>query len=128
MTTNIILPIGPLNPFISPLSFIAKIRYFQYHIWRRHIPHSYLNYQVPKVSSEELLLSRPFRCELSRLHFHDHSLFLSSHLYRISRKKNSACSACGHPLQDLNQLLLDFPASEPLCKSIFGPSLSILDL
>ena len=37
----------------------------QYHNWRRHISHSYLNYQVPKVSSEELLLSRPIRCELS---------------------------------------------------------------
>ena len=41
--------------------------------------------------------------------------------------ENSACSACGHPLQDLNHLL-DCPASEPLRKSIFGSSLSILDL
>ena len=47
---------------------------------------------------------------------------------RISRKENSDSSACGHPLQDLNHLLLDCPASEPLRKSIFGSSLSILDL
>ena len=46
--------------------------------------------------------------------------------WRPSRK--SDCSACGHPLQDLNHLLLDCPASEPLRKSIFGSSLSILDL
>ena len=37
-------------------------------------------------------------------------------------KENSACSACGDPLQDLN-LFLDCPASEPLRKSIFGFSL-----
>ena len=67
-------------------------------------------------------------CELSRLRCHGHSLLLSSYLNRISRKQNSACSACGHPLQDLNHLLLDCPASEPLRKSIFGSSLSILDL
>ena len=64
----------------------------------------------------------------SRLRCHGHSLLLSSYLYRISRKENSACSACGHSLQDLNHLLLDCPATEPLRKSIFGSSLSILDL
>ena len=89
-----------------------------------HLPRL-LNYQVPKVSSEELLLSRPIRCELSRLRCHGHSLLLSSYLHRISRKENSARSACGHPLQDLNHLLLDCPASEPLLKSIFGSSLSL---
>ena len=107
---------------------IAKIRYFQYHNWRHHISHSYLNYLVPKGSSEELLLSHPIYCERSRLHCHVHSLLLSSYLCRISRKENSACSACGHSLQDLNHLFLDCPASVPLRKSIFGSSLSILDL
>ena len=80
---------------------------------------------VPEVSSEKLLLSRPIRCELSRLRCHGHSLLLSSYLHRISRKENSACSACEHPLQDLNHLLLDCSASEPLRKSIFGSSLSL---
>ena len=84
-----------------------------------------MNFEVPKVSSEELLLSRPIRRELSRLCCHGHSLLLCSYLHRISQKENSACSACGHPLQDLNHLLLDCPASEPLCKSIFGSSLSL---
>ena len=75
-----------------------------------------------------LLLSRSIRSELSRLRCHGHSVLLSSYLHRISRKENSDCSACGHPLQDLNHLLLDCRASEPLRKSIFGSSLSILDL
>ena len=75
-----------------------------------------------------LLLSRSIRSELSRLRCHGHSLRLSSYLHRISRKENSDCSACGHPLQDLNHFLLDCRASEPLRKSIFGSSLSILDL
>ena len=38
----------------------------------------------------------------------------------------SVSTACGHPLQDLNHLLLDCPASEPLRKSIFGSSLSMV--
>ena len=43
-----------------------------------------------------------------------HSLLLSLYLHRISRKENSARSVWEHPLQDLNQLLLDCPASEHL--------------
>jgi len=34
--------------------------------------------------------------------------------------ENFSCSACGHPLQNLTNLLLDFPASEPLRRAIFG--------
>ena len=118
----------PTDAIPCPLPpVVAKARYFQYRNWRRHISHSHLNFQVPEVSSEELLLSRSIRCELWRLRCHGHSLLLSSYLHRISRKENSACSACGHPLQDLNHLL-DCPASEPLRKSIFGSSPSILDL
>ena len=81
--------------------------------------------------SEELLVSSPIRCELSRLRwvfYYGHILLLFSNLHRNSRKKNSGSRACGHALHDLNHLLLDCPASEPLCKSIFGSSLSILDL
>ena len=119
----------PTDAIPCPLPpVVAKVCYSQYHNWRRHISHSHLNFQVREVSSEELLLSRPIRCELSRLCCHGHSLLSSSYLHRIGRKKNSACSACGHPLQDLNHFLLDCPASEPLRKSIFGSSLSILDL
>ena len=109
-------------------SIIAKVRYSQYRNWRRHISHSHLNFQAPEVSSEELLLSRSIRCELSRLRCHGHSLLLSSYIHRISRKENSARSACRHPLQNLNHFLLDCPASEPLRKSISGSSLSLLSI
>jgi len=39
---------------------------------------------------------------LPRLH-----LLLSSYLYRIKRKENFLCSACGHPLQDMTYLLFE---------------------
>ena len=69
----------PTDAIPCPLPpVIAKIRYLQYHNRRRHISHSYLNYQDLKVSSEEPLLSRPIRCEFSRLRCHGHSLLLSS--------------------------------------------------
>ena len=124
--TGASLPSDAIPCLLPPI--IAEVRYSQYPNWRRHISHSHLNFQVPEVSLEELLLSRSIRCELSRLRCHGHSLLLSPYLHRISRKENSACSACGHPLQDLNHLLIDCPASEPLRKSIFGSSLSFLDL
>ena len=69
----------PTDAIPSPLPpVIAKVRCSQYRNWRRHISHSHLNFQVPKVSSEELLLSRSIRSELSRLRCHGHSLLLSS--------------------------------------------------
>ena len=113
-----------LSPQLLPKSVIPKS---QYRNWRRHISHSHLNFQVPEVSSEELLLSRSIRIELSGLRCHGHSLLLSSYLHRISRKENSDCGACVHPLQDLNHLLLDCPVSEPLHKSVFG-SLSLFSI
>ena len=82
----------PTDAIPCPLPpVIAKLRYSQYRNWRRHISHSHLNLQVPEVSSEELLLPRSIRSELSRLCGHGHSLLLSSYLHRISRKENSAC-------------------------------------
>ena len=84
----------PTDAIPCPLPPVAaKVRYSQCHNWRPHISHSHLNFQDPEVSSEELLLSRPIRCELSRLRCHGHSLLLSSYLQRISRKENPACSA-----------------------------------
>ena len=98
----------PTDAIPCPLPpVVAKVRYSQYHNRRRHISNTHLNFQVPKVSSEELLLSRPICCELSHFRCHGHSLLLSSYLHRISWNENYACSACGHPLQDLNHLLLD---------------------
>ena len=61
----------------------------------------------------------------SRFRCHGLSLLLPSYLYRISRKDNSACSVCGHPLQDLNHLLLDCPASEHLFVNLSLAPLSL---
>ena len=67
----------PTDAIPSPLlPVIAKVRYSQYRNWRRHISHSHLNFQVPEVSSEKLLLSRSIRSELSRLRCHGHSLLI----------------------------------------------------
>ena len=55
----------PTDAIPCPLSpVVTKVRNFQYHNWRRHICHSYLNFEFPEVSSEEMILSRPIRCEL----------------------------------------------------------------
>ena len=124
--TGASLPTGAIPGPLLPV--VARVRCSQYRNWRRHISRSHLGFRVPEVSSEELLLSRSVRSGLSRLRCHGHGLLLPSYLHRISRKENSDCSACGHPLQDLNHLLLDCPASGSLRKSIFGSSLSILDL
>ena len=76
----------PTDAILCPLPpVVAKVCYSQYRNWIRHISHFHLNFQVPEVSLEELLLSRPIRCELSRLRCHGHSLLLSSYLHRISR-------------------------------------------
>jgi len=106
----------------------AKIRNTRCSLWRRNLSHISLFCQISSVFSDELALSRFVRCELSRLRCHDLSLLFSSYLCRIKRKKNSLCSACGHPLQDLTHLLLDCPASEPHRRAIFGTTSSIFDL
>jgi len=49
-------------------------------------------------------------------------------LCKMKHKANVSCSACGHYPQDLSHILLDCPASEPLCSVIFGTISSILDL
>ena len=96
----------------------AECQFFFCLCFTRHLVNKEVSLSLSK-SLWRLLLSRSIRSELSCLRCHGHSLLLSSYLHRISRKENSDCSACGHPLQDLNHLLLDCRASEPLRKSIF---------
>ena len=111
-----------------PLIFnsdIFKLQYTQCHKWKRHISHSHLNRQIPPDS---LVLSgicpttQSFlHCELSRFCCHNYSLLLLSYLRMISHK-NCSCSACRQHQQDFRHLLFDCLASQPLRKSIFGPS------
>ena len=48
--TGASLPTDAIPSPFPPVS--AKVRYSQYRNWRRHISHSHLNFQVPKVSLE----------------------------------------------------------------------------
>ena len=48
--TGASLPTDAIPSPFPPVS--AKVRYCQYRNWRRHISHSHLNFQVPKVSLE----------------------------------------------------------------------------
>ena len=96
--------------------------------WRRTVSSKYFDTQVPSIFTEKLVLPRHARCVLSRLRCNGHSLLLGSYLTRIGRIKNPSCSTCGHPSQDISHLILHCPATDSLCRSLFGDSLSLYDL
>ena len=74
------------------------------------------------------MLPRHARCVLSRLRCNGHSLLLGSYLSRIGRIENSSCSTCGHSSQGISHLILHCPATDSLCCSLLGDSLSLYDL
>ena len=97
--------------------------------WRRTVSSQYFDTQAPSISTEELVLPRHARCVLSRLRCNRNSLVLGSYLSRIGRIENASCSACGHSSQeDISHLILHCPATDSLCRSLFGDSLSLYDL
>ena len=111
---------------VSPLIFCIDSCLFT--VWRRTVSSKFFVTQVPSISTEELVLLRHARCVLSRLRCNGHSLPLGSHLSRIGRIENPSCSACGHSSQDISHLILHCPATDSLCCSLFGDSLSLYDL
>ena len=96
----------------NPSSFFSE--------WRHAVSSKSFNTQVSSISTEELVHSR-LRCN-------GHSLLLSSYLSRISTIENPSCSACEHSSQDTFHLILHCPATDSLCRSLFGDSLSLYDL
>ena len=110
------------------LSLISCIHYRLISDWRRTISLKFFDTQVPSISIEELVLPRHARCVLSHLCCNGHSLVLGSYLPRIGRIKNPSCSVCGHSSQDTSHLILHRPATDSLCRSLFGDSLSLYDL
>ena len=96
--------------------------------WRRTVSSKYFDTQVPSISTEELVLPRHARCVLSHLRYNGHSFLLCSYLSRIGRIENPSCSACGHSSQDIYHLVLHYPATDSLRRSLFGDSLSLYDL
>ena len=96
--------------------------------WRHTVSSKFFDTQVPSISTEELVLPRHAHCVLSRLRCNEHSLLLGSYLSRIGRIKHPYCSACVHSSQGTSHLILHCPATDSLCRSLFGDSLSLYDL
>ena len=120
-----------LAPSAIPCSLspcISRIHSCPFSDWRHTVSSKLFDTQVPSISIEELVLFRHACCVLSDLRCNAHSLLLGSYLSRIGRIDNSFCSACGHSFQDTSHLILHCPATDCLCRSLFGDSLSLYDL
>ena len=122
---------GLLAPYamscsLSPLIF--RIHFSLFLDWRRTVSLKFFDAQVSSISTEELVLLLHARCVLSRLRCNGHSYLLGSYLSRIGRIENPSCSACGHSSQDTSYLIVHCPATDFLCRSLFGESLSLYDL
>ena len=111
---------------LSPL--ISQIHSRLFSDWRCTVSSKFFDTQVPSISTEELVLPCHAHCVLSRLRCNGHSFLLGSYLSRIGRIKNPSCSACRHWSQDTSHLILHCPATDSLCRSLFGDSLSLYDL
>ena len=117
-----------LAPSAIPCSLSPLIHSCLFLDWRRTVSSKYFDTQVPSISTEELVLPRHARCDLSRLRCNGHSLLLGSYLSRIGRIENPSCSACGHSSYDTSHLILHCPATDSLRRSLFGDSMSLYDL
>ena len=109
-------------------SFNSRIHSSLFSDWRRTVSSKFFDTQVPSISTEELVRRRCAGCVLSRLCCNGHCLLLSSYLSRIGRIENPSCSACGHSSQGTSHLILHCTATDSLCRSLFGDSLSLYDL
>ena len=112
----------------SLFSSIARIHSFLFLDWRRTVLSKFFDTQAPSISTEKFVLPRHARCVLSRLRYNEHSLLLSSCLFRIGTVENLSCSACGHSSQGISHLILYCPARDSLRPSLFGDSVSLYDL
>ena len=94
---------------LSPL--ISRVHSCLVSDWRCTVSSKFFNTQAPSISTKELVLPRHARCVLSCLRCNEHSLLLSSYLFRIGRIENPSCSACGDSSQDVSHLILHCPAT-----------------
>ena len=95
---------------------------------RHTVSSKFFDMQVSLIITEELVLPCRARSVLSRLRCNRHSLLLCSYFSKIGRIKNPSCSTCGHSSQDTSHLIVHCPATDSLCCSLFGDSLSLYDL
>ena len=110
------------------LSLIFRIHSCLILDWRHTVSSKFFDTEVPSISTVELVLPRHAHCTFHRLCCNGHSLLLGSYLSRIGRIENSSCSACGHSCQDTSHLIVHCLATDFLCHSLFGDSLSLYDL
>ena len=96
--------------------------------WRRTVSSKFFDTHVPLISTEKLVLLRHARCVLSGLLCNRCNLLFSSYLFRIGRNENPSCSACGYWSQDNSHLILHYPTTASLRRSLFGDSLSLYNL
>ena len=108
--------------------FISRIHSSLFSEWRRTVACKFFDTQAPSISTEKLVLPRHACCVLFGLRCNGHSLLLSSNLSRIGRIENPCCNAYGDPSQYTSHLILHCPATSSLHCSLFGDSLSLLDL
>ena len=118
----------PPQSSVVSLLFISRIHSCLFSDWRCTVSSKFFDTHVPSISSEELVLPRHARCVLSRLCCNGHSILLGSYLSRIGRIENPSCNVCGHSSQDTSYFILHCPATDSLCCSLFGDSLSLYDL
>ena len=74
----------------SHSSLLSGIHSCLFSDWRHTVSSKFFDTQVSSISTEELVLLRHARCDLSRLRCNGHSLLLSSYLSRIGRIENSS--------------------------------------
>ena len=108
---------------LSPLTF--HIHSCLISDWRRTVSSKFFDTQVSLIFTKELVLPCHAHCVLSHLCCNGLSLLLGSYLSRIGRTENSSCSACGDSFRDTSHLILHYPATDSLCRSLFGNSLSL---
>ena len=96
--------------------------------WRRAVSSKFFDTQMSSISTEELLLLYHAYCILSRLRYNVQSFLKISYLSRIDRNENPSCSTCNHPIQNTSHLIVHYPATDSLRRSLFGDSLSLYDL
>ena len=90
---------------------ISRIHSCLFSVGRRTVSSKFFDTQAPPISTEELVLTRHFRCVLSRLRCNGRSLLSSCYFSRIGRIENP-CSACRHSSQDTSHLILHYPATD----------------
>ena len=87
-----------ISCIFSPL--IYRIHSCLFSDWRPTVSSRLCDTQAPSISTEEFVLPGYARCVFSRSRYNEHSLLLSSYLFRTCRIENPFCSACKNPFQD----------------------------